>query len=161
MRMAQEVLEQVLEKGGFVQGGKWSSGLMDAEKARNTATTDLRYRRLFEKSEENGSTIDLVYEVPNQSTDIPGTPSIYFKVLEESEPSPEALVNMRRLVWNQGRAPTLWVVTPVRVLIYNSHARPDQNENEKSHLLEELRQVGGQIKVLNEFHKHSFDTGDF
>src|SRR2546425_1236978 len=133
---AQNIFHNVLEKGGYIQGGKWSSGLIDAEKAKSSATTDLRYGQLFDKSGKNGSIIDLVYEVPNQASDLPGTPSIYFKILEE--PSAETIKNLRSLIWNQGYAPTLWIVTPTSVLIYDSYARPQKDDNEKSHLLEEL-----------------------
>jgi type I restriction-modification system DNA methylase subunit len=158
---AQDILQQILKKGGFVQEGKRSSGLIDAETAKVNATTDLRYRHLFNTSRENGPVIDLVYEVPNQASGVPGTPSIYFKVLEELEPSAETIKNLRSLVWNQGHAPTLWIVTPASVLIYNSYARPQKDDDEKSHLLEELKQIGGQIKLLDEFYKKNFDTGDF
>ncbi len=158
---ANEILEQVLKIGGFIQNGKMSSGLINAETAKANATTDLRYRHLFDTSRENGPIIDLVYEVPSQSSDIPGTPSIYFKLIEEPKPSPETIKNLRSLVWNQGHAPTLWLVTPTNVLIYDSYARPHKDEDEKSHLLEELKQIGGQIKLLDEFFKKKFDTGDF
>lgn len=158
---AQDMLEQVLEKGGFIQDGQMSSGLINAEIARTNATTDLRYRHLFNVSGKDGSVIDLVYEVPSQSSDIPGTPSIYFKLIEEPEPSSETIKNLRSLVWNQGHAPTLWLVTPTSVLIYNSYARPQKGDDEKSHLLEELKQIGGQVKLLDEFYKRNFDTGDF
>jgi hypothetical protein len=158
---AQDMLEQVLEKGGFIQDGQMSSGLINAEIARTNATTDLRYRHLFNVSGKDGSVIDLVYEVPSQSSDIPGTPSIYFKLIEEPEPSSETIKNLRSLVWNQGHAPTLWLVTPTSVLIYNSYARPQKDDDEKSHLLEELKQIGGQVKLLDEFYKRNFDTGDF
>lgn len=156
---AQNIMEYVLEKGGYIQGGKWSSGLIDVEKAKSSATTDLRYGQLFDKSRKNGSIIDLVYEVPNQASDLPGTPSIYFKILEE--PSAETIKNLRSLIWNQGHAPTLWIVTPTSVLIYDSYARPQKDDNEKSHLLEELKQIGGQIQFYDEFYKKNFDTGDF
>src|SRR6266566_5123809 len=147
---AQDVLEKLLEEGGFVQRGKWSSGLINAEIAKTNATTDLRYRHLFETSEENGSIIDLVYEVPNQVEDVPGTPSIYFKVIED--PSPESIRKLRSQIWNQGRAPTLWIVTSNNVLIYNSYARPKrEDEDEKSYLLAELKHIDGQIQNLNEF----------
>lgn len=157
---AQDVLEQVLEKGGFVQKGRWSSGLINAEIAKTNATTDLRYGHPLDTSKENGPIVDLVYEVPNDAHgSIPGNTAIYFKVLEE--PSAESITTLRTLVWNQGRTPTLWIVTPQNVLIYDSYARPQKDDNEKNHLLAELRAIGGQIKLLNEFHKKSFDTGDF
>jgi len=158
---AQDILEQVLEKGEFVQEGKWSSGLIDAEKAKATATTDLRYGQILDKSGKDGPIIDLIYEVPGETGDFPGSPYIYFKILEEADPSPETIKHLRSLIWNQGHVPTLWIVTPTRVLIYDSFARPQKEDDEKSHLLEELRQIGGQIRLYDEFYKKNFDNGDF
>src|SRR5438128_12058639 len=106
---AQNILEQVLEQGGFVQEGKYASGLINAESAKTKMTTDLRYRQLFAPSKAE-SVIDFVYEIPNEIQDVPGTPCIYFKALDE--PSPEAFTNLRKLIWNQGLAPTLCIVTP-------------------------------------------------
>jgi hypothetical protein len=156
---AQDVLEQVLEKGGFIQRGRWSSGLINSEIAKTNATTDLRYGRLLDKSRGNDPIVDLVYEVPGQTDDIPGHTSIYFKVLEE--PSPGTITKLRHLVWNQGRAPTLWIVTPDAVLIYDSFARPQEGDDDNSHLLKELKDIAGQLSGLEAFHKSKFDTGDF
>src|SRR6266566_2691916 len=158
---AQDTLDQVLETGGFVQEGKWSSGLIDAEKAKAKATTDLRYGQILDKSGNDGPILDLVYEAPSETSDFPGTPYIYFKVLEETDPSPETIKHLRSLIWNQGHVPTLWVVTPTRVLIYDSSARPQKADDERSHLLEELRQIGGQIQLYDEFYKKNFDNGGF
>src|SRR5712692_550721 len=158
---AQDILGQVLEKGGFVQEGKWSSGLIDAEKAKAAPTTDLRYGQVLDKSERDGPLINLVYEAPGETDEFPRTTYIYFKTIEEPDPSPETIKNLRSLIWNQGHVPTLWIVTPTKVLIYDSYARPQKEDDASSHLLEELQQIGGQIQLYDEFHKKNFDNGDF
>ena len=155
---AWNILEQVLEEGGFVQRGRYAPGLLNAERAKTNVTTDLRYRRLFTPS-KTGSVIDFVYEVPNEIDEAPGTPCIYFKALDE--PSPETFKNLRTLTWNQGRAPTLCIVTPNVVRIYDSFARPQEDDNDESHLLKELKDVKRQLRELEAFHKSKFDTGEF
>lgn len=158
---AQDILGQVLEKGGFVQEGKWSSGLIDAEKAKATPTTDLRYGQVLNKPEKDDPIINLVYETPGETDEFPKTTYIYFKTIEEADPSSETIKQLRSLIWNQGHVPTLWIVTPTKILIYDSYARPQKEDDARSHLLEELHQIGGQIQLYDEFHKKNFDNGDF
>src|SRR5205823_5044229 len=146
------------EEGGFVQRGRHASGLINAERAKTNVTTDMRYRRLFTPS-ETGSIIDFVYEVPNEIDEAPGTPCIYFKALDQ--PSPETFKNLRTLTWNQGRAPTLCIVTPDVVRIYDSFARPQEDDNDERHLLKELKDISGQLQGLEPFSKKKFDTGEF
>ena len=128
----QEAMEDVLKEGGFVLGGKRVSGLMDADTASASIITDLRYSRLLIGSDET-ETVDLVYEVPSQAEDLPGTPSIYFKYFDDNPPK-DVIIKLRTAVWNQGRVPTLWIITPDSVFIYDSFARPQSSETESSHL---------------------------
>ncbi len=159
---AQRSIEDILEEGGFIQGGKRSSGLIDAQLANTSMNADLRYNRLLMGSVETES-VDLVYEVPSQVKDVPGTPGIYFKFFD-CQPSTEAIIKLRTTVWNQGRVPTLWIITPDAVRIYDSFARPESYETEDSHLLERLTRIGEGFKRLKEvetLHKGSFDSGAF
>lgn len=130
---AQEAMADVLAEGGFIQNGRRSSGLIDSETARKSVNADLRYGRLLTSTTETSS-VDLVYEVPNQIEGAPGTPSIYFKFLDH-QPAADTFIKLRTSVWNQGRVPTLWIITPDTIRIYDSFARPQANDTEDSHLL--------------------------
>src|SRR5260370_39358454 len=144
----QEAIGDVLEEGGFIQDGRQSSGLIDAEIASKSMHTDLRYSRLLTGSDETES-VDLIYEVPSQVKDIPGTPSIYFKFFDH-QPSADTIVKLRTSVWNQGRVPTLWIITPDTVRIYDSFARPQTNETKDDHLLANLARFSEGLKSLKE-----------
>ncbi|MDQ2904939.1 MAG: N-6 DNA methylase [Chloroflexota bacterium] len=159
---AQEAMADVLAEGGFIQNGRRSSGLIDSETARKSVNADLRYGRLLTSTTETSS-VDLVYEVPNQIEGAPGTPSIYFKFLDH-QPAADTFIKLRTSVWNQGRVPTLWIITPDTIRIYDSFARPQANDTEDSHLLDILARVGSQLKHLRDIealHKGSFDSGAF
>lgn len=156
---ASELFVLLLGEAGFVQSGRRVAGLIDAKDARASVHTHLRYGDLLASVSGSGSTVDLVYEVPSPVEGVAGTPCIYFKVLDE--PSPSTIVDLRRRVWNQGRTPTLWIVTPSSVRIYDCFARPQVNENQDTHLLDELRLIGQHLHGVEAFHRKSFDTGEF
>jgi len=153
-----QVLEILLEKGGFVREGHPTPGLISAENVKAAPDTDLRYSGLFRKMEGGSSAPDLIYEVPSHSSEVPGTPCIYFKGIDD--PSADTFVSLRKKLWNYGRIPTLWIVTPNSVRIYDSFARPQKDDSTKN-LLGELRCIGNQVQGLEDFHKRRFDTGDF
>ncbi len=155
---AQEVLMQALEQGGFIKKEGRSTGLFDAESIKTSMTTDLRYHTLFEMKGTD-TIIDFVYETPGQSTDLPGITSIYFKALEQ--PTPEIIKELRSQTWNHGKSPTLWIATTESIRIYDGYARPREHDTEDSHLLEELKCIQGHLELINEFHKASFDSGEF
>lgn len=159
---SQEVLDAVLKDGGFIQNGKRSIGLIDSGNVNKSMQADLRYSRLLQGSVET-QTIDLVYEVPSQVTNVPGTPTIYFKYFEH-QPASDIIVKLRESIWNQGRVPTLWIITPSTIRIYDSFARPQLHETDETFLLEELTRVDAGLKYLKDaedFHKASFDSRAF
>lgn len=151
-------LETVLEKCGFVEKERWATGLINTELAKEKLTTYLRYGGLLKWA---SSETDLIYEVPGPNDEVPGTPCIYFKFTETI--SPDIVFQIRKRIWNHGRIPTLWIVTPDVVRIYDSFARPqaDDVKSPDNHLLGELRRIGIVLKNVDEFHKSRFDTGDF
>lgn len=158
----QEAMEDVLQEGGFVRGGKRVSGLMDADTVSASIITDLRYRHLLAGSVET-ETVDFVYEVPGQVEDLPGTPSIYFKYFAY-KPSEDTIINLRKAVWNQGRIPTLWIILPDSVLIYDSFARPQRSDTENSHLIARLSRFNEglqRLKDIKALQRESFDSGSF
>lgn len=158
---ASEVLAQLLDEAGFSQNGRYAPGLLDHQAVMSSATAALRYARLLTDhvDGEIGSTIDLVYEVPSHQPDLPGSPAIYFKTLRQ--PKPEQIMELRRRIWNQGRAPTLWIVTPEAVRIYDGFARPEEGETDKAHLIRELKRINGRFQHIADFRRREFDTGAF
>jgi hypothetical protein len=111
MKGTTDPLNLVLEAGGFSHNGEPAAGLIDAKRAAGSARDGLRYGDLFEPSASAfGSIVDRVYETPSDVPGIPGTPCVYFKALPYAETN--AILELRKRVWNQGRAPTLWIVTP-------------------------------------------------
>src|SRR5258707_10037746 len=133
---ARETFERLLIEAGFVENNRPSAGLFDADSAYSSLNADLRYRDIFTMSVGQFKAIDFVYEVPSQVKDVPGITSIYFKILDQPNPALEG--EIRRLVWNQGRSPTLWIVAQDTVRIYNSFARSRTKDDVNSHLLAEL-----------------------
>ena len=103
----------------------------------------------------------MVYEVPSEIGGVPGTPCICFTTLDHATPASINFIRMK--VWNHGRVPTLWIVSPQGIRIYDSFARPQVNDetNSSNHLLDELRQIGGQLHGIDDYHKSKFDTGEF
>lgn len=162
MPVARQTIESVLGDGGFSQDGKRSSGLIDKENVSSSVNTELRYGRLLTGTVET-ETVDLVYETPSQIKELPGIPSIYFKYFDH-QPSVDTVKKLRSSVWNQGRVPTLWIITNDTISIYDCFARPSSDETEDSHLLTKLTLLGENLKRLKEveaLHKSSFDSGAF
>ena len=151
-------LETVLEECGFVEKERWATGLINTELVKEKLTTYLRYGGLLKGA---GSETDLIYEVPGPTDEVPGTPCIYFRFTDAL--SPEVIVQLRTRIWNHGRIPTLWIVTPNTVRIYDSFARPQAEDinSPDNHLLGELRLIENTLENMEEFHKNRFDTGEF
>lgn len=154
----EESFKNLLEECGFIEEGQAASGLINSELAKEKVTTYLRYRSLLKETDVY---TDLIYEVPSPTDEIPGTPCIYFKFTDT--PTNEIVNQLRTKIWNHGRIPTLWIVTPDAVRIYNSFARPqpDDVKNSRNHLLGELSSIEQKLKNVEEFHKSKFDTGEF
>jgi len=148
----------LLEECGFIEKDRWAAGLLNANLIRERLNTHLRYSGLIG---EFGSETDFIYEVPGPTEVVPGTPCIYFKFMDS--PSPDAIARLRSKIWNHGRIPTLWIIAPDSVKIYDSFARPQEDDQQSTdnHLLGELQRIGGVVKNIGEFHKSKFDTGEF
>ena len=70
---------------------------------------------------------------------------------------------MRRRLWNYGRIPTLWVITPDSIRIYDAFARPLEAEQSSrtKHLLCELSTISQRLQGVGQIHKRHFDDGSF
>lgn len=154
-------LQTLLDQAGFKQDDHEATGLISVADVRSDPDIYLRYGPLFDETPEGEPFSNFIYEVPSDTDGVLGTPCICFKVLDDATPA--AINDIRMKVWNHGRVPTLWIVTPDSVLIYDSFARPqtDDKNNGRNHLLEELSRIGNLIQGIENFHKSKFDTGEF
>ena len=158
---AEQVRDMVLGHAGFLRSdGTRRDGLVNTYEAEAQVDTNLRYGGLFREMATESISFDLVYETPSASQS-PGTPCIYLKVL--SDPSPGLVAQLRSRVWNHGRIPTLWIISPHGVRIYNAFARPDDRDGDdwSRHLLGQLRVIGDELEDMEGFHKRNFDDGSF
>ena len=156
-----QTLETLLIQAGFKHNDRPVPGLIGPTEVSGDPDIYVRYGPLLNAVPEGKPFSDLVYEVPSDIDGAAGTPCICFKVLDEA--TPEAINAVRMKVWNHGRVPTLWIISPGSVRIYDSFARPqaDDQNNLSNHLLEELRQIGSRLRGIEDFHKSKFDTGEF
>ena len=154
-------LEALLVQAGFKQSDRLVPGLIGPSEVESNPDMYVRYGQLLHAVPREKPFGDFVYEVPSDIDGVAGTPCICFKVLDEATPA--AINEIRMQVWNHGRVPTLWIISPDGVRIYDSFARPQANDrdNSRNHLLDELRQIGGQLQGIGDFHKSKFDTGEF
>ena len=154
-------LETLLVQAGFKENDRLAPGLIGPSEVDSNPDIYLRYGPLLNSVPGARPFGDFVYEVPSDMAGVAGTPCICFKVLDE--PTPAAINFIRMQVWNHGRVPTLWIIGPDSVRIYDSFARPQEEDRNDSgnHLLEELRRIGSRLHGIENFHKSKFDTGDF
>ena len=153
--------ETLLIQAGFKQSDRLAPGLIGPLEVNSNPDVYLRYGPLLNAAPGGESFGDLIYEVPSDIDGVAGAPCICFKVLDEATPT--AINSIRMQVWNHGRVPTLWVISPDSVRIYDSFARPqaDDQDDASNHLLKELRQIGTRLHGIEDFHKSKFDTGEF
>ena len=161
MPTSEMTLERLLVQAGFKQDDRLAPGLIGPSEVDSDPDIYIRYGPLLNATLEGTPFGDFVYEVPSDIDGVAGTPCICFKVLDEVTPA--AINSIRMQVWNHGRVPTLWIITPDGVRIYDSFARPQEEDSEdsNSHLLEELTQIGSRLQGIDDFHKSKFDTGEF
>ncbi len=161
MPTSEITLERLLVQAGFKEEDRLAPGLIGPLEVDSDPDIYIRYGPLLNATAEGTPFGDLVYEVPSDIDGVAGTPCICFKVLDEVTPA--AINSIRMQVWNHGRVPTLWIISPDGVRIYDSFARPQKEDNEdsNSHLLEELTQIGNRLQGIDDFHKSKFDTGEF
>ena len=154
------MLNTLLIQAGFKQDDRLAPGLIGPSEVDSEPDICIRYGPLLKATHDGTLFGDFVYEVPTDIDGVAGTPSICLKVLDEATPA--AINAIRTQVWNHGRIPTLWIITPDSVRIYDSFARPqaDDQEDSSNHLLEELTQIGSQLQGIEDFHKNKFDTGE-
>ncbi len=145
-----------MEQAGFYRQGKPVSGVFRANDLDLPQNADKRfkYEAVLDPNKLDASAI----------FELSGSPCIYFKRLDQAEPTPQELNSIHKLAWNQGLAPLLWIVTPTRILLSNSFKKPvaDESTNETDHVLEIFEQTEQGLRQLNEFAGLlQFETGRF
>ena len=150
-----------LGSAGFLTGsGDFVEGLVDAEKASKDYEMILRHRLIMDESQKE-TQIDFIYETPATRKGMPGHPCIYFKIVEVDDISAPQVTQIRKRVWNVGRAPILWLISPTQVRIYDAFARPEEGDTEKSHILDVLKLTSDGLEGVERFRRELFDTGQF
>ncbi len=145
-----------MEQAGFYRHGKPVPGLFRADDLSTPQNADRRFKydAVIEETKLNASAI----------FELSGSPCIYFKRLDQAEPTTQEINRIHKLAWNQGLAPLLWVVTPTRVLLYNAYAKPisDGAANQTGHVIDVFEQTEQGLRELNEFAGLlQFETGQF
>jgi hypothetical protein len=143
----------VLESAGFVtKNGTYVKGLKTADKGKEIFEVSLHHGKILDE-------IDLIYETPGTLEGIPGHPCIYFKKMEKI--SIEPIKKLRKDIWNIGRAPILWIITPDYSFIYDAFARPEEDETEKTHILDTLKITAKGLEGVSKYKRQLFDTSKF
>ncbi|MCK5109227.1 MAG: N-6 DNA methylase, partial [Methanosarcinales archaeon] len=154
-------IEIALKSAGFLTGsGDLVEGLVNAEKANKDYEIILRHRLIMDGSQKE-TQIDFIYETPATLKGRPGHPCIYFKIVEVDDISAQQVTQIRKRVWNTGRAPVLWLISPTQVHIYDAFARPEEGDTEKSHILDVLKLTSDGLEGVERFRRELFDTGKF
>jgi hypothetical protein len=137
-----------LECAGFYRDGRplagsvWSSTeLQSAPHSTSTRSFEridrhFKYQALLQPENKNGKIgVSDVFELSQ-------SPCIYFKRWDADPSAAELtgqLLDWQRVVWNDGRAPMLWVVTPTQVRILNAYVRPREGHSETALKRVEIR----------------------
>lgn len=139
--------KEVMESTGFYQNDQPTPDVIEASALHGNDP------RLLDKRVKYESVIDPAKLHATAIYELSGSPCIYFTSLSQSDPDPRDLVELCTMAWNQGLAPILWVVTPTKVLLYNSYAKPtlDEEKTPDKHLLAIFQQTAEDLRKLNEF----------
>lgn len=86
---------------------------------------------------------------------------VYFKSVS-AIPREGEVSAWRREIWNEGRAPLLWIVSPERIDLYNGFRRPQQKGDAVASRLRSFRIIAKELAELNSLAgRISMETGQF
>ena len=86
---------------------------------------------------------------------------VYFKSVP-SQVAAADVGNWQREVWNEGRAPLLWIISPQKIDLYNGFSRPQGSQGSAQSRIRTFRQVADELAELDELAGHaSMETGQF
>ncbi|HVB74991.1 MAG TPA: N-6 DNA methylase, partial [Ktedonobacteraceae bacterium] len=141
------VYKKMMEYTGFYRDGKPTIGIIETVNLRQNNADSL------EKRIKYSSVIDPTKLNATAIFELSGSPCIYFTSLAQANPDPAEIAQLRKIAWNQGLAPMLWIVTPTKVLLYNCYARPspDNETDARKHLIDIFEQTESGLQQLNDF----------
>jgi len=148
---------EVMERTGFYRNGSPTIGVFEAAALRernDKLDKRIKYSAVIDSTKLNATAI----------FELSGSPCIYFSCLSQANPDATELAQLRKIAWNQGMAPLLWVITPTQVFLYNSYAKPtpDDEKDPEKHLVGLFESTEESLRRLNEFAgRLQFETGDF
>ena len=86
---------------------------------------------------------------------------VYFKYVED-DISADTIGAWRREIWNEGRSPLLWTVSPQRTVLYNAFGRPQQEDDAEANRLKTFQNTASELERLDSFAgKLAMETGQF
>lgn len=138
---------ETMERTGFYRNGRPTPGVIEA------ATLRENDNGLLDKRIKYNTVIDTTKLNATAIFELSGSACIYFTSLSQTEPDPAELARLRKMAWNQGLAPILWVITPTKVLLYNCYSKPapDDEKHPERHLIELFEQTENGLRQLNDF----------
>lgn len=91
----------------------------------------------------------------------PSSLRVYFKYAENNIPA-QTVDDWRREIWNEGRAPLLWVVFPTQTVLYNAFGQPQRTGDAKANQLEIFKNTVPELRRLDAFAgRLAMETGQF
>ncbi len=86
---------------------------------------------------------------------------VYFKAVP-SPPSQEEIGNWRKEIWNEGRAPLLWIVSPQKIDLFNGFSRPMSDGDAVRSRIRTFRLIADELAQLDALAgRVSMETGQF
>ncbi|VAW34173.1 hypothetical protein MNBD_CHLOROFLEXI01-1276 [hydrothermal vent metagenome] len=87
-------------------------------------------------------------------------PIAYFNLMSEYDA--KAVRKLHKLIWNQSRVPSLYIVTPAELRIYNCYDEPvEPNKDIKTRLVRRIKIAEETLNHYHDFAKVQFDSGQF
>ena len=85
----------------------------------------------------------------------------YFKYVEDDIPD-ETIATWRLELWNEGRSPLLWTVSPQRTVLYNAFGKPQQGVDAQANRLKTFENTASDLKRLDSYAGQlAMETGQF
>ncbi len=86
---------------------------------------------------------------------------VYFKYVED-DVSDDTIGIWRREIWNEGKSPLLWIVSPQRTVLYNAFGKPQQKDDAEANRLRTFENIASGLERLDSFAGQlAMETGQF
>lgn len=151
-----EVYERVCNVLGF----RGNVGFLENE----ADATNIKQKLILQEAKDKMG-IDAVYFIQTALNSLP-VPVIYFKKLKTIDTT--ELRKLHKRIWNQGRTPLLFVISPTEIILYNCFEPPPKTLLEDldagKRLIRKLTMVANEEEIrqsLGEFSREKIDIGSF